>query len=164
MHKVLLSVLLSLVLVSVGSSVGFAFNSGSVEVGDFETGSIVGQPFKSLPVDLTFTIMAIGGQKVIYPPTAILNLRNSGTGARPMQPIVFKVVNTLDKEHNFSLSADSAFAAPSSMQVNVNIPAGATKYIGISVSHFTYVTASGSLNYMCKLHKGHLGGQLLVLK
>ena len=51
MHKVLLSVLLGFVLIFAGGS-AFAFNSGAVEVGDWETGSIVGQPFKHLNVDL----------------------------------------------------------------------------------------------------------------
>lgn len=163
MHKVLLSVLLGLALIVAGGS-AFAFNSGAVEVGDLETGSIVGQPFKQLPVDLEFIAMMVGGKKAWYPPTQILNLRNQGTMARAGRPVVFKVTNTLDSEHAFALSADSAFAAPSSMQVNVKLKPGETKYIGISVSHFTYVTASGTLHYKCSLHAGHLGGQLLVLK
>ena len=81
-----------------------------------------------------------------------------------MQPVVFKVTNSLDKEHTFVLSADSAYAAPSSMQVNVPIPPGGTKYIGISMSHFTYVTAAGMLKYKCGLHAGHYSGQMLILK
>ena len=164
MHKVLLSVFLSLFLILTGSSLALAFNSGAVSVGDLETGSIVGQPFKSLPVDIEFHILEIGGMKAIYPPNAILNLRNQGIGARAMGPVVFKVTNHLGSQHNFTLSADSAFAAPTSMQVNANIPAGTTKYIGIAVSDFTYVTAGGLLKYKCSLHAGHLGGVLQVLK
>lgn len=169
MHKVLLSVLLSTVLVVAGSSAAWAFNSGAIEVGDVGkdgkvTGSIVGQAFSKLPVDLEFTVLKIGGKTVWYPPTQILNLKNQGTGARPMQPIVFKVTNTLDKVHSFVLSADSPYAAPSSMQVNVPIPPGTTKYIGISMSHFTYVTAAGMLKYKCGLHAGHFSGQMLILK
>ena len=78
MHKVLLSVLLSLFLIAAGSSVALALQSGGVEYGDLETGSVVGQPFKALDVDLSFTIMKLGGKKVIYPPTAILNLTPQG--------------------------------------------------------------------------------------
>ena len=77
---------------------------------------------------------------------------------------MFKVTNALDGDHAFTLSADSAFAAPSSMQVNVVLKPGETKYIGISMSHFTYVTASGSLKYRCSLHPSHLTGQLLIPK
>ncbi len=164
MHKVLLSVFLSVFLILTGSSLALALNSGAVSVGDLETGSIVGQPFKALPVDITFHIMEIGGKKAIYPPFAILNLRNQGIGARAMRPVVFKVINNLSSDHNFSLSADSAYAAPTSMQVSANIPAGATKYIGIAISDFTYVTAGGLLKYKCSLHAGHLGGVLQVLK
>ena len=164
MHKVLLSVLLGFVLIFAGGS-AFAFNSGAIEVGDLATGSIVGQPFKHLNVDLEFIALKVGGHPAWYPPTSILNLRNAGTGgARAGQPIVFKVTNALDKPHAFTLSADSAFAAPSSMQVNVVLKPGETKYIGISMSHFTYVTASGSLKYKCSLHGKHLTGQLLVPK
>ena len=164
MHKVLLSVLLSAVLIAAGSSAAFGFNSGAVEVGDLKTGSIVGQPFSKLITDLEFTALKVGGHTVWYPPTQILNLRNSGTGARPMQPVVFKVTNALDKEHTFVLSADSPYAAPSSMQVNVPIKPGETKYIGISMSHFTYVTAAGMLKYKCGLHKAHGAGQLMIMK
>ncbi len=48
MHRVLLSVLLSAVLVAVGSSAAFALQSGGVEIGDLETGSVVGQSFNAL--------------------------------------------------------------------------------------------------------------------
>ena len=43
MHRVLLSVLLSAVLIAAGSSVAFALQSGGVEIGDLESGSVVGQ-------------------------------------------------------------------------------------------------------------------------
>ena len=163
MHKVLLSVLLGFVLIFAGGS-AFAFNSGAVEVGDLETGTIVGQPFSQLPVDLEFMALKVGGKKAWYPPVAILNLRNQGTMSRAGRPIVFKVTNTLDSDHAFSLSADSPYAAPTDMQVNVVIKPGQTKYIGISMSHFTYITASGMLNYKCSLHGAHLSGQLMVVK
>ena len=168
MHRVLLSVLLSAVLIAAGSSAAWAFNSGAIEVGDVKdgkvTGTIVGQAFSKLPVDLEFTVLKIGGKTVWYPPTQILNLRNQGTGARPQHPIVFKVTNALDTPHSFVLSADSAYAAPTSMQVNVTIPPGETKMIGIAVSHFTYVTAAGMLKYECGLHSAHGSGQMLIMK
>ncbi|MCA9453379.1 MAG: hypothetical protein KC584_12250, partial [Nitrospira sp.] len=82
MHRVLLSVLLSVVFVAVSSSGAFALQSGGVEIGDLETGSVVGQPFTKLDVDLEFTAMEIGGKKVWYPPTSILSLVSSATGGR----------------------------------------------------------------------------------
>lgn len=164
MHRVLLSVLLSLVVVAAGSSVAFALQSGGVEVGDLKTGSVVGQPFSALDVDLEFTALMIGGKKAWYPGTAVLDLRNSGTGGRAGRPVLIKVTNALDSEHGFDLSADSAFAGPTSMHVKITLKPGETKYIGIPTSDLTYVTAPGSLTYKCQLHPAHLGGKLLILK
>ncbi len=164
MHRVLLSVLLSLVVVAAGSSVAFALQSGGVEIGDLETGSVVGQPFNALDVDLELTALMLGGKKVWYPGTSVLDLRNSGTGGRAGRPVLIKVTNELDGEHGFSLSADSAFAAPTSMQIKITLKPGETKYIGIPTSDLTYVTAPGSLKYKCQLHGAHLGGHLLILK
>lgn len=64
MHKVLLSVLLSAVLIAVGSSSAWALQSGGVEIGDLESGSVVGQHFKNMDVDLEFNIIEIGGKKL----------------------------------------------------------------------------------------------------
>ena len=41
-----------------------ALQSGGVEIGDLETGSVTGQPFKRLDVDLSFTAMQIAGKNV----------------------------------------------------------------------------------------------------
>ncbi len=164
MHKVLLSVLLSFILVSAGSSVVFALQSGGVEVGDLASGSVVGQPFKSLDVDLEFTALKLGGKKAWYPGTSILDLRNQGTRGRRGQPILIKVTNALDGDHGFSLSADSAFAGPTSMNIKMTLKAGETKYIGIPMSDLTYVTAPGSMQVKCQLHKAHLGSHLMILK
>lgn len=164
MHKVLLSVLLGLVVVAGGSSVAFALQSGGFSVGSLDTGSVVGQPFKSLDVDLEFTAVELGGKKAWYPGTAILDLRNQGTMGRRGQPILIKVTNGLSAKHGFSLSADSAFAGPTSMQIKITLEAGETKYIGIAMSDFTYVTAAGNLKVKCQLHPGHLSSSLMVLK
>ncbi len=164
MHRVLLSVLLSAVLIAAGSSAAWALQSGGVEIGDLETGSVVGQPFKALDVDLSFTAMKIGGKKVWYPATAILPLVAEGTGGRAGRPVLLKVTNALDSEHGFDLSADSAFAGPTSMHIKIVLKPGETKYIGIPISDLTYVTANNLLNYKCQLHGAHLGGQLLILR
>lgn len=164
MHRVLLSVLLSTVLVAAGSSVAFALQSGGVEIGDLETGSVIGQSFKALDVDLEFTAMEVGGKKIWYPPTGILPLTREGTGSRAGRPVLLKVTNTMDKEHGFDLSADSAFAAPTSMHISIVLKPGETKYIGIPISDLTYVTANSLLEYKCQLHSAHLGGQLLILR
>ncbi|MCA9471442.1 MAG: hypothetical protein MRJ96_01605 [Nitrospirales bacterium] len=164
MHRVLLSVLLSLVLVAAGSTAALALQSGGVEIGDLESGSVVGQSFRALDVDLEFIAMEVGGKKVWYPPTAVLNLTRSGTGARGGRPILIKVTNNLDGEHGFDLSASSAHSGPWSMHAQVVLKPGETKYIGIPISDLTYVTSSNTLQYKCQLHDAHLGGQLLILR
>lgn len=165
MHRVLLSVLLSLILVAAGATAALALQSGGVEVGDLKSGSVVGQPFSKLDVDLEFTALMMGKTKVWYPGNAVLDLRNAGTaGARAGRPILIKITNKLDGEHGFDMSADSAFAAPTSMHIKITLKAGETKYIGIPMSDLTYVTAPGSLKYKCQLHAAHLGGNLLILK
>lgn len=164
MHKVLLSVLLTVSLIALGSSAVFALQSGGVEIGDLESGSVVGQPFKALDVDLEFMAINIGNSKVWYPPTAVLALSKEGTGGRAGRPVLIKVTNNLDAEHGFDLSADSAFAGPTSLHVQVVLKPGETKYIGIPISDLTYVTASNTLRYKCQLHAAHVGGQLLILR
>lgn len=163
MHRVLLSVLLSAVLVAVGSSVALALQSGGVEIGDLETGSVVGQPFTKLDVDIELNAMEIGGKKVWYPPVSILSLISGATGGRAGRPVLLKVTNTMKEEHGFSLSAASSQTGPTTMEINLVLAAGETKYIGIPISDLTYVTANSLLDYKCQLHAAHIGGQLLIL-
>ena len=162
MHRVLLSVLLSAVLIAAGSS-AWALQSGGVAYGDLDSGRVSGIDFNKLDVDLEYTIMEIGGKKVIYPPTSILNLVAGGTGGRAFRPVLIKVTNTLGSDHGFDLSADSAFAGPTSMHIQTTVGAGKTTYIGIPISDLTYVTANSVLKYKCQLHGAHLGGTLLIL-
>ncbi len=160
MGKMVLTVFLGLVLTVAGASVALALQSGGVEIGDYETGSVVGQAFKELPVDLVFNALeGVGGKKVWYPPTSILNLKG-----RTGRPVVLKVTNDTSADHGFSLSADEAFAGPTSMNVKLVLKPGETKYIGIPTSDLTYVTAAGLLIYKCHLHDAHIGGQLLITK
>lgn len=160
MRRMMLAVFFGLVLVVGGASVSFALQSGGVEIGDLATGSVVGQAFKDLDVDVeVFALEGVGGKKVWYPPVSILRLRG-----RPGSPVVIKVTNNGSADHGFHLSADSRFAGPTSMNAKVVLKPGETKYIGIPVSDLTYVTASGILNYKCHLHAGHLGGKLIIQK
>lgn len=163
MHKVLLSVLLSAVLIAAGSSAAWALQSGGVEIGDLETGSVVGQPFSKLNVDLEFNALEVGGKKVWYPPTSILNLVSGGTGGRANSPVLIKVTNNLSTDHGFALSADSPYAAPTSLNIKIVLKPGESKYIGIPISDLSYVTANSVLKYGCQLHAAHLGGTLVVL-
>lgn len=142
----------------------FALQSGGVEIGDLETGSVVGQPFKGLDVDIKITAMKVGSKQGWYPPTAILNLISQGTGGRAGRPVLIQVTNQLGGDYTFHLSADSAFAGPTSMTAKLTLKPGETKYIGIPVSDLTYVTASNVLNYTNPGSNGDLSGQLLILR
>ena len=164
MHRVLLSVLLSAVLIAAGTSAAWALQSGGVAYGDLATGSVSGIAFNKLDVDLEYNIIEVGGKKIIYPPTSVLNLVSGGTGGRAFRPVLIKVTNNLKAEHGFTLSADSAMAGPTSMTIKTTVKPGETKYIGIPISDLTYVTASNTLKYSCQLHKAHLGGTLLILR
>lgn len=160
MGKAMLAVVLGLVFVVAGATGSYALQSGGVEIGDLETGSVVGQPFSELDVDVElFALENVGGKKVWYPPTSILNLVG-----RAGRPVVIKVTNNTSGEHGFFLTADERFAGPTSMTAKLVLKAGETKYIGIPTSDLTYVTAGGLLVYKCHLHEAHLGGQLLIQK
>ena len=163
MHKVLLSVLLSAVLILAGSSAALALQSGGVAYGDLETGKVSGIAFNTLDVDIELTAMEIGGKKVWYPPTSVLNLVAGGTGGRAFRPVLIKLTNNLNAEHGFDLSADSAYAAPTSMHIKTTLKPGETKYIGIPISDLSYVTANSILKYKCQIHGAHLGGTLMVI-
>lgn len=142
----------------------FALQSGGVEIGDLDTGSVVGQPFKELDVDIALTAMKVGSKQGWYPPTAVLNLVAQGTGGRTGRPVLLQVTNTLGSDYTFHLSADSAFAGPTSMTAKVTLKPGETKYIGIPTSDLTYVTANNVLNYTNPSASGDLTGQLLILR
>ena len=160
---VILSGLLIFVMLLAGTP-AMALQSGGVEIGDLETGSVIGQPFKKLDVDLAFTAMKVGGQNAWYPSTAVLSLVAEGTGGRAGRPVLLKVTNTLSSDYTFDLSADSAFAGPTSMHVKLNLKPGETKYIGIPISDLTYVTANNVLNYHNPSDPAGIGGQLLILR
>lgn len=159
MGKKLLSGFISLIFIGAGASSALALQSGGVEFGDLETGSVIGQKFSQLEVDAEFTAMQIGDEKIWYPPTNFVNLV-----ARGSEPVLLKVSNNTNSEHGFDLSADSRFAAPTSMHIQIVLKPGETKYIGIPTSDLTYVTAAGLLVYKCHLHPNHLGGKLMILK
>lgn len=160
MRRMLVSLFIGLVFIVAGSSAAFALQAGGVEIGDLETGSVVGQPFRELLVDHAFfALEGVGGKSLWYPPSAVVSLKE-----RQGQPVVFKVTNDSAKEHGFFMAADPTFAAPTSLTVKIVLKPGETKYIGIPTSDLTYTTTGGVLYYKCHLHEPHLGGQLLLLK
>lgn len=159
MGKMLLSVFFGLVVIAAGASTSFALQAGGVEVGDLETGSVVGQPFKELPVDQELFAMEIGDAKVWYPPATVIDFK-----ARAGRPLVLKVTNHSKSEHGFMMTADAEQAAPTALTAQVVLKPGESKYIGIPTSDLFYATQGSTLTYKCHLHPGHIGGKFLMIK
>jgi hypothetical protein len=158
MGKMLLSVFFGLAVLVAGVSISYAHHAGGVEVGDLETGSVVGQPFKELPVDAEIFAMELGSAKVWYPPVTIVDFKN-----RTGRPVVLKVTNNSSAEHGFFMTADTEFAAPSVLKIKIVLKPGETKYIGIPTSDLFYATTGSTFVYNCHLHPGHLGGKFVAL-
>jgi hypothetical protein len=159
MGKTMLSVLFGLGMVVVGASAAFALQAGGVEIGDLETGTVVGQPFKELEVDAELYAIEIGNMKTWYPPTTVIDFK-----VRPGRPVLLKVTNNSSGEHGFLLTADQAQAAPTVLKAQIVLKPGETKYIGVPTSDLFYATAGNTLVYRCHLHPAHVGGKLVMLK
>ncbi len=159
MGKMLLAVFFGLVIILGMTSVPLAHHAGGVEVGDLETGSVVGQPFKELPVDQELYAIELGESKVWYPPSVIIDFR-----VRPGRPVVFKVTNKSTAEHGFLMTADETFGAPSVLKVQMVLKPGESKYIGIPTSDLFTATQGVTLVYKCHLHPAHIGGKFLMIK
>jgi hypothetical protein len=162
MGKMLVSVFFGLMIVMVGASAALALQAGGVEIGDLETGSVVGLPFKALDVDVELFALELGGEggkKVWYPPTTVVDFK-----VRPGRPFLMKVTNASKDEHGFFFSADQNAAAPTVMKAKIVLKPGESKYIGIPTSDLFYATQGNVLYYSCHLHPGHVGGRLVMLK
>lgn len=158
MGKTMLSVLFGLGLSVAGASAAFALQAGGVEIGDLETGSVVGQPFKELDVDASFYAIEIGAMKTWYPPTTVIDFKN-----RAGAPVLLKVTNNSTAEHGFQLSAAVNQSAPTVLNTKLVLKPGETKYIGVPTSDLFYA-AGNVLEYRCHLHPAHVGGKLVMLK
>ncbi|MFM8551016.1 MAG: hypothetical protein ACKOCD_01685 [Nitrospiraceae bacterium] len=147
------------VMLMTGVSVGLAHHAGGVEVGDLETGGVVGQSFKELPVDADLVAIEAGGIKMWYPSVIILDLK-----VRPGRPVVLKVVNKSSVERGFLMTADGAFEAPTVLKAQVVLKPGETKYIGVPTSDLLYATQGSTLIYRDQLNPGSAGGKLLMIR
>jgi hypothetical protein len=159
MGKTLLSVFFGLAVVMAWASGAFALQAGGVEVGDWETGSVVGQPFKELDVDAELYAIEIGNMKTWYPPTTVIDFK-----VRPGRPFLLKVTNNSAAEHGFQMTADGVAQAPTVLRAQLVLKPGETKYIGIPTSDLFYATTGNTLSYRCHLHPAHVGGKLLMIK
>ncbi|MGQ0665902.1 MAG: hypothetical protein ACT4O4_02610 [Nitrospiraceae bacterium] len=159
MGRTMFAVLFGLGMVMAGTTAAFALQAGGVEIGDLETGSVVGQPFKELDVDAQLFAVEIGNMKTWYPPITVLDFK-----VRTGRPVLLKITNNSTAEHGFLLTADENQAAPTVLKAQLVLKPGETRYIGIPTSDLFYATAGNTLVYKCHLHPGHVGGKLLMLK
>jgi hypothetical protein len=159
MGRILVSIVLGLFFIVAGTSLSFAHQAGGVEVGDLETGSVVGQSFKELTVDQELFAIEIGNAKVWYPPVVVIDFK-----ARPGRPVVFKVTNNSSAEHGFMMTADESYGAPSVLKAQIVLKPGETKYIGIPTSDLFYATQGSTLVYKCHLHPAHIGGKFVMIR
>lgn len=146
---------LSVMVLSTGA---WALQSGGVEIGDLETGSVVGQPFKELPVDLDIYATEVGALKILYPPTLVLDMKN-----RPGTPVLVRVTNKSSAERGFHMTAAENQSAPTVLNVKIVLKPGETKYIGIPTSDLLYAAGS-TFVYRDHLNSKDAGGKLLLIK
>ena len=159
MGKTVLGVFFGLVLVMAGASRAFALQAGGVEIGDLETGSVVGQSFKELDVDASLVALEIGETKTWYPPVTIIDFK-----VRPGRPVLLKVTNKATAEHGFQMTDAVNAGSPFVLKAEVVLKPGETKYVGIPTSDMFYATQGNTLTYRCHLHPGHVGGKILMIK
>lgn len=145
--------------VGMGGSAVLAHQAGGVEVGDLETGSVVGQPFKELDLDLEIFATEIGNLKILFPPTSVLDLK-----VRPGAPVVIKVTNKSAVDRGFLMSADGTQAAPTVLKAQVVLKPGESKYIGVPLSDLMYATTGNTLTYRDHLNPKDAGGKLILIK
>ena len=112
MGKTMLGVFFGLIMVSAGASAAFAHQAGGAEVGDLETGSVVGQSFKELDVDAQLYTVEIGNLKAWYPPVTVIDFK-----VRPGRPVLLKVTNKGTAEHGFQMTD-----APNAERLNTMKP------------------------------------------
>lgn len=137
----------------------FALQAGGVEVGDLETGSVVGQPFKELEVDAQLYAVEIGNLKTWYPPTTIIDFK-----VRPGRPLLLKVTNNGTTDRGFLMTADGNAAAPTVLRAQVVLKPGESKYIGIPTSDLFYATQGSTLIYSDHLNPKAPSGKLMMIK
>lgn len=159
MGKTILGVFFGFVMIVAGTSAAFALQAGGVEIGDLETGSVVGLSFKELDVDAQLFAIEIGNLKTWYPPVTVIDFK-----VRPGRPVLLKVTNNSTADHGFQMTDAANLGSPTVMKAEVVLKPGETKYIGIPTSDMFYATQGNTLIYRCHLHAGHLGGKILMIK
>ena len=158
LRHLVLGILVSVSLLVMGTS-AFALQAGGVEIGDLETGSVVGQSFKELDVDAQLFAVEIGTLKSWYPPVTVLDFK-----VRPGRPVLLKVTNNSAGERGFQMTDATNAGSPFVLKAQVVLKPGETKYIGIPTSDLFYATQGNTLIYRDHLNPKDIGGKLLMIK
>ena len=158
LRHLVLGTLVSVSLLVMGTS-AFALQAGGVEIGDLETGSVVGQSFKELDVDAQLFAIEIGTLKSWYPPTTVIDFK-----VRPGRPVLLKVTNNSAGERGFQMTDAANAGSPFVLKAQVVLKPGETKYIGIPTSDLFYATQGNTLTYRDYLNPKDPGGKLLMIK
>ncbi len=137
----------------------WALQAGGVEVGDLETGSVVGQPFKELDVDVQLFAVDLGTVKTWYPPTTVIDFK-----VRPGKPVLIKITNTTSTERGFQMTDKLNEGSPFVMKAEVVLKPGETRYIGVPTSDLFYATQGNTILYHDHLNPKQPGGKLIMLK
>lgn len=145
-------------LLSIGTS-AWALQAGGVEVGDLETGSVVGQPFKELEIDVQLFAVDLGPVKSWYPPTTVIDFK-----VRPGRPLLIKVMNTSSSERGFQMTDQLNAGSPFVLKAEVVLKPGETTYIGVPTSDLFYATQGNTITYRDHLNPKQPGGKLIMLK
>lgn len=158
LRHLVLGIFVSVSLLAMGTS-AFALQAGGVEIGDLETGSVVGQAFKSLDVDAQLFAIDLGTIKSWYPPTTVIDFK-----VRPGRPLLLKVTNNSTVERGFQMTDAANAGSPFVLMAQVVLKPGETKYIGIPTSDLFYATQGNTLIYRDHLNPKDPGGKLLMIK
>ncbi|MBX3335328.1 MAG: hypothetical protein KF876_14475 [Nitrospira sp.] len=158
LKDLVLGVVASVSVCMLGSA-AWALQAGGVEIGDLETGSVVGQSFKELDVDVQLVTVEIGTVKSWYPPLTVIDFR-----VRPGRPVLLKVVNSSSAERGFQMADPANAGAPTALKAQVILKPGETKYLGIPTSDLFYATQGSTLTYRDHLNPKDPGGKLLMIK
>lgn len=136
-----------------------ALQAGGVEIGDLETGSVVGQSFKELEVDVQLVAVEIGAVNSWYPPVTVIDFKS-----RPGRPVLLKVTNSSAVERGFQMADFANAGAPTALKAQIVLKPGETKYLGIPTSDLFSATQGSTLTYRDHLNPKDPGGKLLMIK
>lgn len=114
----------------------WALQAGGVEVGDLESGSVVGQRFKELSVDLDIHATEIGAQG------ALSSGVGTGSEVASRKSGFAACDQSVHQRAGFLMTTAANQAAPTVLNVQLVLKPGESKYIGIPTSDLLYAAGA----------------------